>query len=91
MIQGTPSQGGSFSVTLRATDPGGLSATQVLAFEIEGTDIGDVVTLEAEAFTDLDAANVIATGNASASGNELIRVTSNAPASVGTELGAAGY
>lgn len=90
VIQGTPSQGGNFSVTLRATDPGGLSATQVLEFQIEGTDIGDVVTIEAEAFTDLDADNVIATGNASASGNELIRVTSNAPATVGTELAAAG-
>ncbi|MGK0545712.1 carbohydrate-binding protein [Halomonas cupida] len=90
VIQGTPTEGGAFSVTLRASDPGGLSAIQVLDFQIAGTDIGDVVTIEAEAFSDLDAANLIVTANTSASNDQLIRLTSTAPAAIGTDLAAAG-
>ena len=90
IIQGTPSQGGTFDVVVRATDPGGLSATQSLSFIIEGTQVGDSITIEAEDFTDLDADNLIVTGNAAASNEQLIRLTSNAPATIGTELSGSG-
>ncbi|WP_386081905.1 carbohydrate-binding protein [Vreelandella sp. F11] len=90
IIQGIPSQGGSFDVVIRATDPSGLSATQTLSFVIEGTQVGDAITIEAENFTDLDAANLIVTGSASASNEQLIRLTSNAPATIGTDLAAGG-
>ncbi|MHC9036957.1 CBM35 domain-containing protein, partial [Cobetia marina] len=90
VIQGTPSEGGTFDVVVRATDPSGLSATQSLNFIIEGTQVGDSITIEAEDFTDLDAGNLIVTGSASASNEQLIRLTSNAPATIGTDLSAGG-
>ncbi|UZH10620.1 MULTISPECIES: carbohydrate-binding protein [unclassified Halomonas] len=90
IIQGIPSQGGTFDVVIRATDPSGLSATQTLSFVIEGTQVGDAITIEAENFTDLDAANLIVTGSASASNEQLIRLTSNEPATIGTDLAAGG-
>ncbi|MDN3523649.1 carbohydrate-binding protein [Halomonas sabkhae] len=90
IIQGVPVQGGSFDAVIRATDPQGLSTTQTLSFIIEGTQVGDTLTIEAESFTDLNADNLIVTGNASASNDQLIRLTSNAPATVGTELEANG-
>ncbi|MDQ7734296.1 carbohydrate-binding protein [Halomonas sp. SpR1] len=90
IIQGIPSLGGSFDVVIRATDPSGLSATQTLSFVIEGTQVGDAITIEAENFTDLDAANLIVTGSASASNEQLIRLTSNEPATIGTDLAAGG-
>ncbi len=90
VIQGTPSQGGTFDVVIRATDPAGLSDTQTLSFVIEGTQVGDAITIEAENFTDLDASNLIVTGSASASNEQLIRLTSNEPATIGTDLAAGG-
>ena len=90
VIQGIPSQGGTFDVVIRATDPAGLSSTQTLSFVIEGTQVGDTITIEAENFTDLDAANLIVTGSASASNEQLIRLTSNEPATIGTDLAAGG-
>ncbi|QPL45858.1 carbohydrate-binding protein [Halomonas sp. A40-4] len=90
VIQGTPSQGGTFDVVIRATDPAGLSSTQTLSFVIEGTQVGDSITIEAENFTDLDASNLIVTGSASASNEQLIRLTSNEPATIGTDLAAGG-
>ncbi|MGP9576061.1 carbohydrate-binding protein [Halomonas sp. AOP42-D2-25] len=90
VIQGTPSQGGTFDVVIRATDPAGLADTQTLSFVIEGTQVGDAITIEAENFTDLDASNLIVTGSASASNEQLIRLTSNEPATIGTDLAAGG-
>ncbi|MGM0858281.1 MAG: carbohydrate-binding protein [Pseudomonadota bacterium] len=90
VIQGIPSQGGMFDVVIRATDPAGLSSTQTLSFVIEGTQVGDTLTIEAENFTDLDASNLIVTGSASASNEQLIRLTSNEPATIGTDLAAGG-
>lgn len=90
VVQGIPSQGGTFEVVIRATDPAGLSSTQTLSFVIEGTQLGDTVTIEAENFTDLDASNLIVTGSASASNEQLIRLTSNEPATIGTDLAAGG-
>ncbi|RUR32511.1 carbohydrate-binding protein [Vreelandella andesensis] len=90
IIQGIPSQGGAFDVVIRATDPDGLSATLALSFVIEGTQIGDSITIEAENFTDLNADNLIVTGNAFASNEQLIRLTSNTPATIGTDLLAGG-
>jgi hypothetical protein len=68
----------------------GPTTTQALSFIIESTQVGDTITIEAESFTDLDADNLIVTGNAAASNEQLIRLTSNAPANVGTELSAGG-
>ncbi|ERL53218.1 carbohydrate-binding protein [Halomonas huangheensis] len=89
-IQGTPVEAGSFDITVRATDPGGLSATQTLNFEIEEQAAPPSITIEAEDFTDLSAANIVASGNVSASNEQLIRMISTDPASVSTELDAAG-
>ncbi|WNL37791.1 carbohydrate-binding protein [Halomonas sp. PAMB 3232] len=90
VIQGTPTISGAFDIVIRATDPAGLSATQTLSFLIEGVEVGGAVTIEAENFTDLDGSNLIVTGNASASNEQLIRLTSNAPATIGTDLAAGG-
>ncbi|GED21755.1 carbohydrate-binding protein [Halomonas halmophila] len=90
VIQGIPNQGGNFDAVIRATDPQGLSVTQALSFVIEGTQVGDAITIEAEDFTDLDASNLIVTGSASASNEQLIRLTSNTPATISTDLSAGG-
>ncbi|MCA1807387.1 MAG: hypothetical protein LC687_06030, partial [Actinobacteria bacterium] len=63
---------------------------QTLSFIIEGTQVGDAITIEAENFTDLDASNLIVTGSAFASNEQLIRLTSNTPANIATDLSAGG-
>lgn len=90
IIQGTPEVAGSFGIIVRATDAGGLSATQTLDVEIEEPASTPSLTIEAEHFTDLSAANIVATGNVSASNEQVIRLISTEPATVSTELDAAG-
>ncbi|MCP1362754.1 carbohydrate-binding protein, partial [Halomonas sp. BBD45] len=87
VISGTPNEAGSFEVVIRATDAGGLSDTLTLQFEIDGPEVGDVVSVEAEDFTGLaEAANFYATGNPDASGDEIIRLGNNATTQVTTQL-----
>lgn len=90
VIQGTPEVAGSFDIVVRATDAGGLSATQTLNFEIDEQAPIPSVIIEAEDFTDLSAANIVATGNVSASNEQLVRMISSEPATISTELDAAG-
>ncbi|MFD2437880.1 putative Ig domain-containing protein [Modicisalibacter luteus] len=87
VISGTPNEAGSFEVVIRATDTEGLSSTLAVQFDIDGPDIGDVVSVEAEDFTGLgDADNYYATGNPDASGDEIIRLGNNASTQVTTQL-----
>ncbi|MDY8108968.1 carbohydrate-binding protein [Fulvimarina sp. 2208YS6-2-32] len=88
VIVGTPTQGGEFAVTIRATDPEDLSATISIDLLIEGPETGDVYTIEAEAFTGLsEAQNFYATGQAGASGDRIVRASNtNAPSTVSTDL-----
>ncbi|SHE86800.1 delta endotoxin [Modicisalibacter ilicicola DSM 19980] len=75
VISGTPAEAGMFDVVIRATDGEGLSDTLSLQFEIEGPQAGDTISVEAENFTGLaEADNFFVTGNADASGNQIIRL-----------------
>jgi len=77
VIVGTPTAGGTYEVTIRATDLAGASATLTIDLQIEGGEVGDVVTVEAEDFTGLaEAAEFYQTGQSGASGNQIIRVAS---------------
>ena len=88
VITGTPRGAGTVTATIRATDAAGASATIAIVFDVDGADLGDTVVVEAEAFTGLaDAVNFVATGQAGASGDQIIRASkSDAAASIGTEL-----
>ncbi|SDE30434.1 Carbohydrate binding module (family 35) [Paracoccus isoporae] len=91
LITGAPTEGGSFSVVVVATDPGGLTATLPLSFEIDAPQVGDSFTIEAENFTGLaDADGFYAAAAASASGNQLIKTNANQTGNVTTDLGAGG-
>ncbi|MCB5176049.1 carbohydrate-binding protein, partial [Microvirga lenta] len=91
VIVGTPTEAGAFSVIVRATDAGGLSDTITLQFNIDGPTVGDVVSVEAEAFTGLaSATNFYMTAAAPASGSQLIRLNDNQSGEVSTNLGANG-
>ncbi|TDX32379.1 putative Ig domain-containing protein [Modicisalibacter xianhensis] len=87
VITGTPTEAGSFEVVIRATDAGGLSDTLTLQFEIDGPDIGDVLSVEAEDFTGLsEVDNFYAAGNPDASGDEIIRLGNTTSTQVTTQL-----
>jgi hypothetical protein len=91
VIVGTPTAGGQTTVTIRATDPGGLSDTIEIVLDVQGGQIGDAVVVEAEDFTGLgDAAGFFATGQAGASGDRIIRSNSDVASTVTTDLSANG-
>ena len=87
VIVGTPEEAGDFSVIVTATDPAGLSASLTLDLRVEGPEVGDVYTVEAEAFTGLgEAEGFFASAAPGASGNQIIRTTDNATGAVSTNL-----
>ncbi|SES39254.1 Carbohydrate binding module (family 6) [Tranquillimonas rosea] len=89
VILGTPSEGGSFPVTVTATDPGGLTATLTLALEIDAPEVGDSFTIEAETFTGLaDSEAFYAAAAPGASGNQIIKTNANQSGTVSTDLAA---
>ncbi len=88
VIVGTPRGNGTVTAVIRATDAAGASATIEITFDIDGADLGDSIVVEAEDFTGLaQATNFVATGQAGASGDQIIRASkSNTAASVSTDL-----
>ncbi len=91
VIRGTPTEAGTGSFTVVASDAGGLSASITVDLRITAPGEGDVTIVEAEDFTGLaTATNFFATGQAGASGDRLIRVNGTKPALVETQLGANG-
>ena len=90
-ILGTPTGGGQTTATIRATDPGGLSDTIEIVFDVQGGQIGDVTTVEAEDFTGLGSAKgFFATGQAGASDDQIIRSSNGVASEVTTDLAANG-
>ena len=75
VIVGTPNEAGAGFFTIVATDPEGLRAELQIPLQLSAPAIGDVVVVEAEDFTGLaDAAEFYVTGQAGASGDQIIRV-----------------
>ena len=90
-VSGSPREAGTFEITIRATDAFGLSDTITLTLVVDGPQVGDVVSIEAEAFTQLsEATGFLATGSATASGDRLILLNQNAQGAVSTELAESG-
>ncbi|MFC6773498.1 carbohydrate-binding protein [Methylobacterium gregans] len=86
-VSGSPTAAGTFEIKVRATDASGLSDTITLNLVVEGPQTGDVVSVEAEAFTNLGAAaGFFATGSTTASGDRLILLNQGSQGSVSTEL-----
>ncbi|MCJ8521156.1 hypothetical protein ABID21_004205 [Pseudorhizobium tarimense] len=86
VIVGTPREAGSI-ITIVATDPHGARAELQLPFVIEGPTVGDVITVEAEAFTGLgEASGFYAAAAPGASGNQAIRTNPSQAGSVSTNL-----
>ncbi|WP_118136145.1 carbohydrate-binding protein [Oceanicella sp. SM1341] len=92
VISGTPTETGSGSFTIVATDPGGLSASLEIDLVIDAPGIGEVVVVEAEDFTGLGSAtNFTSTGQAGASNSAILRaVNSSGPSLITTNLTANG-
>ena len=88
VIVGTPTAGGPVTAQIVATDPSGARATLEIVFDIQGGGIGASVVVEAEAFTGLpNATNFFATGQAGASGDQIIRASNGTgPSTVTTDL-----
>ena len=92
VIIGTPTEPGSGSFTIIATDSGGLTAEIEVELRIDAPEVGDTFVVEAEAFTGLpEAANFFATGQAGASEDRIIRASSTTvPSTITTDLSANG-
>lgn len=86
VIVGTPREVADV-ITIVATDPHGARAEFQLPFVIDGPTIGDVVTVEAEAFTGLgEASGFYAAVAPGASGNQAIRTNPGQTGSISTSL-----
>jgi hypothetical protein len=92
VITGTPLDAGTGTFKIIATDPGGLKAELTIDLRIQGPAVGDVTVIEAESFTGLGSAtNFTRTGQAGASGQQIIRaVNTSGPSTVTTDLSANG-
>jgi hypothetical protein len=92
VITGTPLEAGTGAFRIIATDPGGLRAEIEIDLRIQGPAVGDVTVIEAESFTGLgSAANFTRTGQAGASGDQILRaVNTSAPSTITTDLSANG-
>ncbi|ETX29840.1 carbohydrate-binding protein [Roseivivax isoporae] len=88
VIVGTPTQPGDYEVVIRATDLAGLSDTLTILLSVDGPQIGDVVTVEAEDFTGLgEAQNFLVSGQAGASNDQILRAgVEGTPSSITTDL-----
>ncbi|CAD7032253.1 hypothetical protein REJC140_03028 [Pseudorhizobium endolithicum] len=86
VIVGTPREAASI-ITIVATDPHGARAELQLPFLIAGPTVGDVITVEAEAFTGLgQASGFYAAAAPGASGNQAIRTNPSQAGSISTNL-----
>jgi hypothetical protein len=90
VVTGQPQLPGTYTITVVATDPGGLSATKQIQIIVDGPQPGDQIAVEAEAFTGLAGGGFLATGNASASGGSIIQGAQNASVSATTLLAGSG-
>ncbi|WP_185982723.1 carbohydrate-binding protein [Aureimonas mangrovi] len=91
VIVGTPTGTGDGTITIVATDPFGLRAELVLDFTVSGPQIGEVTTVQAEAFTGLSSAiGFYAAAAVGASGNQIIRTNANQTGEITTDLSANG-
>jgi hypothetical protein len=92
VITGTPREAGTGAFKIIATDSSGLTAEISIDLRIQGPAIGDVTVIEAESFTGLaTAANFTRTGQAGASGDQIIRAVNTSTAStITTDLSANG-
>ena len=87
VVFGTPTEPGSGTFTVVATDQGGLTAELPITLSLDSPALGETTVVEAEAFTGLGSAQgFFATGQAGASGDQLIRVSQNQAGSVTTAL-----
>ncbi|HWK63935.1 MAG TPA: carbohydrate-binding protein [Rhizobiaceae bacterium] len=87
VIVGTPTEAGTGSFKVVATDPEGLRTELVIQLEIEGAGVGDVTVIEAEHFTGLSSAtNFYLAATAGASGNQIIRTDANEAGVISTNL-----
>ena len=91
VIFGTPTEAGTGAFTVVATDAGGLTAQLSVDLILDAPGVGETTFVEAESFTGLGSAtNFFVTGQAGASGDQLIRVNSNQAGSITTELAGKG-
>ncbi len=86
VITGTPTSAGTGSFTVAVTDGQATSAAITIELQIDAPAPGDTVVVEAEDFTGLGASAFFATGQANASGDQLIRTGVGQAATVTSRL-----
>ena len=90
-ISGTPTQSGQFAITVFASDGEADPVSTGFTLAVSSGPPREEIVIEAEDFTGLaDATGFTTRFVSTASGNEVIRLPSNASGSISTDLGAGG-